>query len=226
MNAERTSWLNSKTITVLVLGLVIGYFMVNAIVSERLQDLELQSQVLVADQEAVLVAIAETTARNGADAVTESVIQDCSIDERSRFDTLLGELNAGLTQAELVELERLFGRCGAFYAERKAVMVARFTREIEVYEDYVEQLELITATELESANVDGWQKLAEEERKQSELFSELVNKQEEIIQALLDGASADSENVQSILREVTEIQETLIVANQQAANLRSTLVNL
>lgn len=226
MNAERTSWLNSKTITVLVLGLVIGYFMVNAIVSERLQDLELQSQVLVADQEAVLVAIAETTARNGADAVTESVIQDCSIDERSRFDTLLGELNAGLTQAELVELERLFGRCGAFYAERKAVMVARFSREIEVYEDYVEQLELITATELGSANVDGWQKLAEEERKQSELFSELVNKQEEIIQALLDGASADSENVQSILREVTEIQETLIVANQQAANLRSTLVNL
>lgn len=226
METERTNILNIKTAVVLVIALLLGYFTATYIVNERLQELELHAELLVSDQEGVLVAIAETTARNGADAITESIIRDCSIDERNNFDELLGDLNSGLTRAELVELERLFGRCGSFFSERKAVMVSRFSREIEVYEAYVQQLEKITGTESVEAKLPEWQALAAEERKQSDLFTQLVRKQDEIINALLEGNSASSEEVREILREVTEIQETLIVANQQASNLRSSLVNL
>lgn len=226
MEIERNNFLSVKNLLVLAIGAAIVYGLTTHIVSERLQNLEQQAELLAADQESVLVAIAETTARNGADAITESIIQDCSLDERDRFEELLNGLNSGLPRTELVELERLFGRCGGFFAERKAVMVARLSREIEVYESYVLQLEEITGREVTEANLSEWQTLAAEERKQSQLFSELVRKQDEIISALLAGNSPDSEEVRGILREVTEIQGNLIVANQQAANLRSNLVNL
>lgn len=226
MQTERTSLLSVKNLLVVAFAVAIAYGISTYIVSERLQNLEQQAELLAADQESVLVAIAETTARNGADAITESIIQDCSLDERDRFEELLNGLNSGLPRTELVELERLFGRCGGFFAERKAVMVARLSREIEVYESYILQLEEVTGRQVAEANLSEWQTLAAEERKQSQLFSELVQKQDEIISALLAGNSPDSEEVTDILREVTEIQGNLIVANQQAANLRSNLVNL
>ena len=52
------------------------------------------------------------------------------------FDDLLGRLNDGLSRTQLVELERLFGRCGSFTSDRKSVMVSRLAREIEIYENY------------------------------------------------------------------------------------------
>jgi plasmid maintenance system killer protein len=121
-------------------------------------------------------------------------------------------------------LERLFGRCGGFYAERKAMMVARLAREIEVYQTYVRQLETIIDADVEDEFfISQWTHLAEQEQKQSELFSELVRKQDEIIAALLAGKSADSLEIVEILRDVQEIQDTLTVTNIQTANVREEL---
>jgi predicted DNA-binding transcriptional regulator len=182
--------------------------------------------LLISEQQAVLATIAETTARNGADSITEQIIKDCSLSERSTFDTLLGSLDNGLTQTELVELERLFGRCGGFYSERKSVMVSRLAREIEVYETYVEHLEtLLDADVANEFQISLWNKLAEEEQKQSELFSQLVIKQDQIISTLLDGKSASSEEIEQILREVNEIQGTLVVTNKQVAKVRAELTS-
>ena len=91
---------------------------------EKLEDLKSTLEVQITEQRALLSTIAETTARNGADEVTERVITDCALDERAQFDELLGKLDTGLNRTELVILERLFGRCGSFYSERKSVMVA------------------------------------------------------------------------------------------------------
>ena len=113
-------------------GIALVYFVVSAVVNERLADLQLETKVLISDQETLMVSVAEITARNGADAVTENIIRDCSPTERIRFDELLGSLDRGLYRAELVELERLFGRCGNFFAQRKSVMVSRLQREVEL----------------------------------------------------------------------------------------------
>ena len=215
-----------KIIGVVVLCAVLVYVLAQFFANQRLEASSNQTQLLISEQQSILATIAEITARNGADAVTESIVRDCTVAERSSFDSLLGDLNSGLTRSQLVELERLFGRCGSGYSERKSIMVSRLVREIEIYGTYVDQLSLINGTdESESYDLEQWRELAAAETKVSELFSDLVAKQDEIINALLNGSSPQSDDIQAILLEVNEIQETLTVTNTQVSRLRANLVS-
>jgi hypothetical protein len=226
MNTESKSTSNLKLIGVCILAATLVYFLVTNLTENRFQNLESQTRLLISQQQSILATIAETTARNGADSVTEQIVKDCSLSERLTFDTLLGDLDSGLTQVQLIELERLFGRCGGFYSERKSVMVSRLAREIEVYETYVNQLGTVLDTDVaEEFHIAQWNKLAQEEQKQSKLFFQLVNKQDQIITTLLSGKSANSTEIEEILREVNEIQGTLVVTNTQVANVRSELIS-
>jgi hypothetical protein len=203
------------------------YLIVTFVVNQRLSELQLETRLLISEQETLLATIAETTARNGGDEVTERIIKDCPFTERVRFDELLSKLNQGLTLVELTELERLFGRCGSFFAERKSVMVSRLQREVQIYETFVNQLNNLTESDNNKTyKVGEWQRLAELETKQSQLFSELVQAQDEIISQLLAGNSPDSEAVQTTIQNANKIQETLIVTNTQASTVRSNLVSL
>ena len=193
------------------------------IARERLADLRTELLIQVNEQQTLLTTIAETTARNGADEVTEGIVKDCSIDERTQFDALLGRLDSGLLQSELTSLERLFGRCGSFYAERKSVMVARLEREVEVYENYVTQLEQIGGVDVADFNVTLWQQLVEDEKKQSVAFSALVENQDKIISSLLAGRNANSPEMKSILEEVKRVQQSLTDASISAGEKRRTL---
>jgi hypothetical protein len=221
----------STTVIVQILACLVAavvlFALVRYIVAERFADLELETKVLITEQAGLLATIAETMARNGADQVTEQIIRDCSVSERTAFDTLLSRLNTGLSRSELTELERLFGRCGNFYAERKSVMAARLEREVEIYDMFVEQLANISGTHAaESYSVTKWRELVELERKQSNLFSELVTTQDQIITTLLTGKSATSPEIVQILENAQSIQETLIVTSAQAAEVRAALVSL
>ena len=224
---HKTGWITKKNIFVALLGAVLTYMLVTSVVDTRMQAVEQNIRDRLSDQEVLLAAIAETTARNGADAVTERVVQDCSLTERSSFDTLLGRLDKGLSYSELTELERLFGRCGSFYPERKAMMVSRLSRETEIYESYVEQLSTVTGEDhAEEFRVAEWKALATNEQERSELLASLVNLQDQIIATLLNGASATSPEMTPILYEVREAQDTLIVVTKQISDLRTSLVAL
>jgi hypothetical protein len=220
-----------KTMITLLAGIVtavvIVYVVSLQVTNARLEQLSSHTETTLAEQQTLLVAIAEATARNGADSVTESVIKDCPANERNQFDDLLSNLNHGLSNTELTTLERLFGRCGAFYAQRKAVMVSRLAREIEVYEYYVEQLSLITGNDQsEIYSIEEWQTLVAEEQKISSLFAELVSLQDEIITSLLAGNSSQSDELSAILLKANEVQETLVVANTQAGMMREQILPL
>jgi hypothetical protein len=207
--------------------LVAGYLIITTAIDTRLSTLEQTIRSTIAEQVGTLSTIAEITARNGADAVTEAIIKDCTAAERGEFEDHLGRLNSGLTRNELINLERLFGRCGTFYAERKAIMVARLSREIEVYSAHVAQLSAVKNEDLRANfKVSQWESLAAEERKQSQLFAELVTLQDSIISTLLSGKSAASPEMQEILQKAREVQETLMVANKQAATIRTELVSI
>lgn len=224
---QNISLLSLKNIIffLVIVGLI--YLFATSLTNKRFEEIELNTREQISDQQALLAAIAETTARNGADAVTESIVKDCAPAERIKFDTMLGQLDAGLTNSQLVELESLFGRCAAFFSEKKAVMVARLTREIEIYENYVNQLSVIKDKEMSpSFSVEKWQALAAGERKQSELFAELVNLQDQIISALLEGKTANSPEIKEILQRVVDVKETQIVTSKQIANIRSELIPL
>jgi hypothetical protein len=226
-NTSFRQWFTKQTIVAALFGIFIIYFSATAIVDSRLREYEQLIRVQIADQQSALVAIAEVTARNGADAITEAIVRDCPVSERTEFDELLGRLNNGLSTQELTSLERLFGRCGTFYSERKSIMVSRLSREIEIYKTYVEQLSAIKDSDLATAfAVPSWEALAKEEQKQGDLFGRLVSVQDQIIVTLLAGNRADSDEIQEILQEAKEIQETLVVANKQASTIRSLLVPL
>ncbi len=228
-NTENTNdkKFNFKMLTAFLLGVMLVYSIVSVVVKERLSDLQLETKVLISEQETRLASIAVTTARNGADDVTEKIIRDCSPADRIMFDQLLGSLDNGLPKAQLIELERLFGRCGNFFAKRKSVMASRFEREVEIYETFIHQLSNISRDDkLSEYKVEEWKNLASLETKQSELFSELVNVQDEIITELIAGNSAASEEIVGILHEAAAINDNLSVTINQSSNLRSTLVSL
>jgi hypothetical protein len=207
----------------LVLSVLLGLY----IASERVDAFEVTARVQVAEQVAVLNTIAETIARNGADSVTESVIRDCPLNERTRFDSLLGQLDSGLSFLELQELDGLFNSCASFFSDRKSLMAARFSRESEAYESRVQLLDTLTSDdEFENARVADWKSLVAEEQKQSELFSELVEAQKEIIDALIEGQSARSEEIIGILTDVNETKEALAFSRQQAERIRNTVTSL
>lgn len=203
--------------------LVFAYIGGVLISREKLEDLKSTLEVQITEQRALLSTIAETTARNGADEVTERVITDCALDERAQFDELLGKLDTGLNRTELVILERLFGRCGSFYSERKSVMVARLEREVEVYQAYVKQLEQLVGYDEDLYRVESWKILVEEEMQQSKEFSLLVSHQDKIIKALLEGKSPKSTEIEQVLSDVREAQTALTEASAKAAETRREL---
>jgi hypothetical protein len=207
-----------------LLILLVIVLVVRAVVQERFEDLRNTLTLQIADQERLLSTIAEITARNGADSVTEGIVKDCSVNERTEFDNLLGKLDQGLSLVDLNKLERLFGRCGSFFAQRKSVMVSRLAREIDIYDMQVSQLRSITNEKAtEKYQVSTWQSLATKEQAQSELFSQLVAEQDVIIKYLLSGKRAADTDFAATLTRVRETNESLAVANAEAAALRSTL---
>lgn len=209
------------------LCVVVLYTLATVLMQLRLKNLREQIVLQISKQQTLLVGVAETTARNGADVVTESIIKDCSVVERTEFDDLLGRLDKGLSKTELVKLESLFSRCGSFYAERKSLMVSRLAREVEVYITHVEQLETLSNNSVfETYKIDAWKQLVEQERTQSEFFSSLVTQQDTIISTLMSGSRADSVEMKAVLKKTQETQESLIATNRQAAGTRATLIPL
>ncbi len=228
MNSNTSNNNQSYTKIFKLLGLLLLLYVLSAVVVYlRLGSFREQVTVQILEQQTLLIGLSETTARNGADAITESIIKDCSVGDRTEFDNLLGSLDKGLPRADLLNLERLFDNCGGFYAKRKALMVSRLDRELDVYVDYVEQLNALTTVDIDKDyRVEGWKQLVEQEQKQSELFSTLVEQQDAIITRLIDGTKADSEAMKTILQEARETQEMLLMINRQTAETRSTLIPL
>lgn len=209
---------------VTLLGIALVYWLVSVSVDKRFTQIEAGLRERLESQQKTLVSLSETTARNGADTVTAAIIKDCSLAQRDEFDTLLSRLDAGLSHEQLITLDRLFGRCGDYYAEVKAVMASRLANEIEGYGKSVQQLEIVLNQDLqEEYAVDVWQALAELEKKQSGVSLELVAKQDQIITMLLSGKTVSSPEMKETLRQVKEQQETLMVTSEQASQLRAKL---
>src|SRR5690606_5572118 len=115
--------------------LIIGFLYITQtlfayVVREQNEETLLSVDLRIAEQELLLVTIADLARRTEADAVTNRIVVDCSADERREFDTLLDTLGLSITPAELRQLDTLFYKCGSFYADRKAVMAARLYREV------------------------------------------------------------------------------------------------
>lgn len=174
----------------------------------------------IEQQENTMATIANLTNSDGADSTVEIIVKDCSIENRERFDTLLGNL-AQLRGQELIEVEQLFNACGDFFALRKAVMVARLEREYEVYKDFIEILSLVDSkAKLVTYDVEKWGLLVELSKKQSLMSTKLVDIQGEIIRALKQNSSVSSDELQSLLVEGQKTRDTLFEISTQIGAVR------
>lgn len=222
-----TAYPSKIQIAGLIILISVGmYFATQHLTAKRTANLQAGIEKSITEQKIILADLAETTGRYGADTTTESIVQDCSVDERNVFDNLLGRLDGGLSQTELLKLDRLFGRCGFFFAQRKSIMVSRLAREVELYETQIVQLESLTgSSKKDFYALESWKTLSIDEQKQADLFMNLVRSQDRIITTLISGKSSDSSDMQTVLNEVKEIQEMLTVTNKQTADLRAVLLS-
>jgi hypothetical protein len=218
--------IKTKHIVGVLTGIGVVCFLTSWYVHDAHAEYAVQMKLLIAEQSATLISIAEVTDRDGADAIVSAIIQDCAQEDRSRFDTLLGKLST-VNRAELVEVSQLFDSCGNYYSQRKAVMVARLDREYEVYREYVHLLSLVDAkAEKVTYPVEKWEELVTMEGTRSELSSSLVRIQDEIIIALLDNVPIDSEEMLAKISEAQDAQDTLAYTGSLIDVLREDIIGL
>jgi hypothetical protein len=198
-----------------------------ATVATKLEAASLALEANIAEQEVVLVTIADLAKQSGADEVTERIVVDCAPTERVRFESLLDKLSTSISRAELLELDNLFFACGSYFADRKAVMVARLIREVAVYRDYIALRNRVLASDAVGEDrVVLWQRIADDELLLSEDFNKLVNHQRDIIQALLAGKSRDSAEIAGTLQAVTDTRNNMTVRISQIESTRAELLSI
>lgn len=195
-------------------------------IHEVQSDLINATKLKIANQETQLASLSLLADKDSADSVVASIIKDCSIENRERFDMLLGKLSQ-LRGQELNEIDQLFNACGNFYAVRKAVMAARLQREYEVYLDLIEILALAdNKVNNITFNTKGWGELVLLEKQQSELSTKLVDLQGRIIRALRQNITISSEDMQSMLVEGQETKDALFAIVGQIDSKRQEILNL
>lgn len=180
----------------------------------------------VENQQARLNHMAEVIDQGGADPAVDAVIKDCTAIDRERFDSLLGAL-ATLNKTELLEVDRLFGMCGNYYAERKAVMVSRFKREYEVYTSYLTTAAILDGRVLITKYPrTEYEQLVALEETRSSLSNELVSIQAAIITDLQAGELPHSEKITTRLTRAQEVNDTLGYTGIQIDALRAHILSL
>lgn len=204
----------------------IVFFTASYFVEQNKKEVVASVTLAIVEQEKTLSNLAQITDKNGADPVVESIIVDCKLTDRMRFDELLGGLTS-LTQTELKETVNLFDKCADFFAQRKKLMVARMEREYEVYESMVDMLSIlddpITITKFDVA---GWKKIVDFEKRRSEIFSARVQIQESIISDLIAGKAPNSKEILNQVAEAQAMTEEVLVIDSQSDALRAKLLDL
>ncbi len=164
-----------------------------------------------------LVLLADTTDRNGADETTEQIVVDCPY--RSEFDTLLNKLGT-LDQRSLLRVQQLFDVCGHFYAERKALMVLRLNKEVEVLTNTIALIKNIDEDTDLGELASNWTTFMTLEKQRGSFLSEQVVLQEKIISELIAGRNPLSSEISTLRGTASSISESLDVLDKQIDELR------
>lgn len=183
---------------------------------------EIESQVLMRIDSTLgdIQSLAVLTDGNGADALTERIVSDCP--RRNEFDGLLAILS-NATKRELIAAQQLFESCGAYYAERKALMVAQLEREYRTLDEDLLLLETLRNLEPKEASYRKWQELVKLEDERSALLTEQTTIQAEIIELLLSGDN--NERIQELVRQAQNVAQSLTVIGTQIDTVRANLMS-
>ncbi len=168
---------------------------------------------------ATISELAELTDRNGADELTAQIISDCP--RRTDFENQLNSLGSA-SKKELLSVQQLFESCGAFYAERKALMVSRLEQVYTVLSNNLNLLETMRDLSGEERLLYGWKKLIELEKTRSSLLTEQTSIQENIIMLLIQGTETRA-RITKLVEEAQNVNDSLSITDVQIDELRLSL---
>lgn len=214
---------NKQIIIGAVTGMAIVFIFSTLVIEKRLSDTLKASAEIVSAQEETTVTLAKDIAAGKAPELARNhgVITDCPFDESQKYDQLLSSLDTGLSQPELLALENLFNQCGSIPAVSRAFMTYLLEQEVETLAKLMEQHLLLGEDLTTKINLTAWRELAVKEKEINVEFYALVVLQGKIIDAL----QAETQgNIDSIQREVQEVQQKYASAIVRASELRSTLI--
>lgn len=208
---------NFLTVAIPLIALAIAISLGSFIVHYKQTVIVSNLQDHLKHQTGILWELAVVTDRNGADDVISKIVADCP--RRAEYESLLNELGT-LSKKELVTVQNLNESCGSFFAERKALMVSKLDRELEIANEYAELLNTVDNKSLGSYKLDTWKDLISKEETRSSLLSDQTKIQLKIITLLISGATTSSKEVRGLVQEAQEIGELLNVQDHEIDTLR------
>ncbi len=205
----------------LSLFLVAGSLILGSWVAHTNQrDVESRITARIAAQETLMASLADITDRNGADEIIETIVEDCP--RRAEYEELLNSLET-LSKKDLIAAQNLYESCGSFYAERKALMVAKLDREYQIYSEYIELLTELQENSESFSNAKKWEELVTYEKTRSTLLNEQEVIQSKIISSLISGSTVQSKDIVQLVHDAGEIGELLGVHDFKIDELREGL---
>lgn len=217
---------NEKIIVSVLLFITLIFWLASWYVEGKQSDYRAQLALKISEQETVMAGMAVLIDNDGADAVVSDIIKDCPLEERARFDMLLGSLSQ-LDRAELIEVDRLFEACASFYADQKLVLTARFKREIEVRGEYLDlYAKTGVVTPAMQDQQEKWEQLYDIEVERTHLTADLVAYQGEIIDLLLEGWSPSADSIKEKIEAAQSAKDKIMVSDINADTLRNQLINV
>jgi hypothetical protein len=165
----------------------------------------------------------------GSGALTtgaQSIIEDCSEEERESFETKLSQLDSGLSMSELQEVDVLFSRCAPTQSIRRTLMVLDLGRQVQNVSELITQRNQIERVDAYNEKVEVLSDLIVYEEDIARLSLDLVYLQREIIDILMSGVAVDSVRSEELKMKGSTVRSSMQEKAARAADLRTELSTL
>lgn len=213
----------------LITGIMIGavaVLLLSRVTTERkLNDLQTSLESSIETSVQNTTTLARVIGEGRLTKTAETIITDCTPEERNLFEAKLAKLDAGVAEVELNQIDKLFSRCAPVQSIRRTLMVMDLARQIEGLEVLVNQRkQLGTYTTHDELLADAKVLLAHEE-KITQLSLDLVYLQREILDALLAGESVSSERSKNFKDRGYNLRTELQSVAEEAVSVRDRVLS-
>ena len=216
------TWQSLSAKNALFLGILFGviavYGLASTIATHRTQAAQvlLQEEITRLESEAVKVAAAIN--KNETMYGVDQLLSNCSVEDRSDFETLLSRLESGLSKAELSNLSQFFDRCAAVSAQKRTILTIYLENIVKSLSVAIEARKSLSKYEEMDTRLMRYQELLQAEKVINTQLFTLVDLQAEIITSLQTGVGVVSKEA-DLLRSKGGTIQSEIAAKTEIANL-------
>ena len=205
----------SYTHLLLLIGFIaVVFFLAAKYVDHSLAAVQSALDEKITTERQALMIAAEALYRSRNDETIRPYVRDCSTAHRNEFDGYLNRLHQ-LPKTELDRVELLFEACASFFADQKAALLANFSRDYHSYLTTVALYEAIDERDPLVIEQEDWELFLQFQEQLTQLLSEQVTIQQEIIVLLQSGASVGDDTVRSQMEQAQEVAQSATVISRQ-----------